>query len=107
MLFSPVTLLGTSGGLGLAPIGVLPDYQNSGIGGALIRAGLEACQALGTPFVVVLGDPGYYSRFGFERAHRHGLENTFGADEEFRVIVFGAAPPPGTVRYSPEFDVFE
>jgi putative acetyltransferase len=104
VLFSPVSLEGTTGGLGLAPVGVLPEYQGQGIGSALIRAGLDECEKLGAPFVVVLGEPAYYSRFGFKRAKDFGLDNVYGADEEFRVIVYGDAPPPGLVRYGPEFD---
>lgn len=49
----------------LAPVAVRIDRQGQGIGEALIRAGLEACAASGTEAVVVLGDPGYYGRFGF------------------------------------------
>lgn len=107
ILFSPVTLEGTTGGLGLAPIGVRPDLQNAGIGGALIREGLAQCRSLGAPFVVVLGEPKYYSRFGFERARNHGLDNTYNVDEEFRIIVYGDDPPPGTVHYGLEFDGLE
>jgi len=49
----------------LAPVAVRIDRQGQGIGGALIRAGIEACAAQGIEAVVVLGDPEYYGRFGF------------------------------------------
>ncbi len=49
----------------LGPLAVAPDRQRQGIGGALVRAGLERLEAAGTARVYVLGDPTYYSRFGF------------------------------------------
>ena len=60
--------------LSLAPVSVVPERQGEGIGGALIRAGLEAADARGEPLVVLLGHPAYYPRFGFERASLYGIE---------------------------------
>ncbi len=53
----------------LGPVGVLPDYQRRGIGRELVREGLKAIRSLGAEGCVLVGDPGYYSRFGFTR-HR-------------------------------------
>ena len=109
ILFSPVTVPERPdgcGGLGLAPVAVLPDYQRRGVGMALIRAGLASCRAQGHGFVVLLGHPEYYPRFGFERASTHGISNEYGADEAFMVLALkeGALPPRGSlVRYAPEF----
>jgi putative acetyltransferase len=49
----------------LAPVSVLPERQKAGFGSALIREGIMRCKALGFDAVAVLGDPAYYSRFGF------------------------------------------
>ena len=49
----------------LAPLSVRPDRQRSGLGGDLVRAGLEAAKEFGAHGVLVLGDPAYYPRFGF------------------------------------------
>jgi len=109
VLFSPVTIDGPSGvahGLGLAPVAVHPSHQRRGIGSALIRAGLDACRIRGIPFVVVLGNPRYYIRFGFETASARGLSNEYGADAAFMVqeLVSGSLPATGgPVRYAPEF----
>jgi putative acetyltransferase len=109
VLFSPVTLDGVStepAALGLAPVAVLPDWQRRGVGSALIRAGLEACRRLGTPWVVVLGWPAYYPRFGFEPAGPRRLGNEYGAGEAFQVqeLIPGSLPAAGgLVRYAPEF----
>ena len=68
ILFSPVEVEGARG-LGLAPVAVLPEYQNQGVGGALIRVGIAACREIGARFIVVLGEPAYYRRFGFRPTH--------------------------------------
>jgi len=51
--------------IGLGPLGVIPAYQRRGIGQALLHAVLAAADALDEPAVALLGDPAYYSRFGF------------------------------------------
>ena len=105
--FSPVSLEGTSGGLGLAPVAVLETHRRHGIAAALIRTGLEICKRDGAPFVVVLGDPAYYSRFGFGPAGKHALHDDYGGGDAFQVqeLEEGALPDSGgRVRYAPEFD---
>jgi len=104
--FSPVSVPGAADGLGLAPLAVTPDRQRIGIGGRLIREGLAASDAAGVPFVVVLGHPDYYSRFGFRRAAEVGLGNEYQADEAFMVLELEPGSLPvggGMVRYGPEF----
>lgn len=110
ILFSPVTIQRdariVATGLGLAPVAVEPAHQRRGIGGTLIRAGLAALQAAACPFVVVLGEPAYYQRFGFATASRAGLQNEYGVDEPFMVIELtqGALPRGGGLaKYGPEF----
>ncbi|MEM7303821.1 MAG: N-acetyltransferase [Pseudomonadota bacterium] len=50
----------------LGPVAVSPTHQKQGVGSAMIRNGLERCREAGFAQVHVLGDPAYYSRFGFE-----------------------------------------
>jgi putative acetyltransferase len=114
VLFSPVTVETgndtTTGGVGLAPVAVLPAYQSRGIGSRLVREGLEACRRAGHPFAVVLGGPDYYRRFGFRRAADFGLGNEYGADEAFMAIELrpgGLPAEGGLVRYSEEFAAAE
>ena len=107
--FSPVTLAGTADGLGLAPLSVTPKHQRTGIGSQLVQAGLAAAASAGIRFVVVLGHPGYYPRFGFRRAAEVRLRNEYGADEAFMVLELrpGSLPPGGgLVRYGAEFSAW-
>jgi putative acetyltransferase len=109
VVFSPVSVVAPSGcthGLGLAPVAVLPDHQRGGVGSALIRVGLAACRRQGCAFVVVLGHPDYYPRFGFRRASDVGLGNEYGADKAFMVLELqpcSLPPEGGLVKYGPEF----
>lgn len=108
ILFSPVTLEPLAGtvGLGLGPVAVMPDHEKHGVGRRLIQNGVAASHKWGAGFVVVIGDPAYYGRFGFEPADKYHLRNEFGAPGSFMVFKLesGALPPPGTlVKYAPEF----
>jgi predicted N-acetyltransferase YhbS len=60
--------------LGLGPLSVRPDSQGRGVGSALVNAILGAADALGEPLVALLGDPGYYRRFGFRPSAEYGIE---------------------------------
>lgn len=104
--FSPVTVASGATGAGLAPLAVVTWYRRQGIGAALVRAGLEACRAAGFGWTVVLGDPAYYSRFGFRPATEFGLYDEYGGGPAFQAIelVPGGLPVgAGLVRYAPEF----
>src|SRR5437016_3003190 len=70
-------------GVGLAPVAVLPEFQRQGIGSKLIREGLKECKEAGCDAVVLVGDPAYYSRFGFSRAADSCLQNEYGVHDEF------------------------
>lgn len=109
ILFTPVTLEPPNAslhGLGLGPVAVLPECQRTGIGSRLMQAGLELCRERGADFVVLLGDPRYYSRFGFTPARSFGLTSDYGDGDEFQVLELHAgalAGASGKVKYIPEF----
>jgi putative acetyltransferase len=109
ILFSDVSISKAPEGFraaGLAPVAVLPESQSQGIGGRLIREGLERCKQAGYDAIVLLGYPAYYSRFGFVRAIDYQLDNEYGVVEEFMVLELrkGAlASVSGMVKYQPEF----
>ncbi len=107
IMYSPVTAPLPSHGLGLAPVAVRPDVQNQGIGSKLIRASLIEVKADGYDFVVLLGSPEYYHRFGFQTASTFGLQNEYGVDEEFMILnLSGRELLRGLVRYAEEFGMF-
>ena len=109
VLFSPVTFdppKAKQRWVALGPIGVLPEYQGRGIGSRLVRQGLDRCRSAGWDGVVLLGSPGYYSRFGFVQASHHGLSSEFGSGPAFQVSELrqGALEEvEGKVLYPPEF----
>jgi putative acetyltransferase len=107
--FSPVTLDGAVIGLGLAPVAVDESKRRCGIASRLIEAGLERCRQFGCRFVVVLGDPPFYARFGYQPASHWGFRDKYGGGEAFQAIDFAPSEPAlagGTVRYAPAFSMF-
>lgn len=110
IFFSPVSIESEGDAftaIGLAPLAVLPDYQNKGIGTELAWAGLRECKLLGHDVVVVLGHPEYYPRFGFVPAARKGIRSEYDVPDEVFMV---AELTPGTlkgreglVKYHPEF----
>ncbi len=76
ILFTPIAIgdtPATIASMGLAPLAVHPDFQDHGIGGALVEAGVEACAAAGSEIIATLGHPDFYGRFGFMSAVEEGI----------------------------------
>jgi predicted N-acetyltransferase YhbS len=69
--------IGESPVLALGPVGVAPPRQRRGIGSALLRAALEEARRRKEVAVILLGDPAFYPRFGFEPASGFGLRNPY------------------------------
>lgn len=101
--FSPVRIDGQSGDwFGLGPVSAAPGMQRRGIGSALIHQGLQQLVGLGASGCVLLGDPGYYGRFGFLSdpvLTYHGRPNRY-----FQRLVLRGAAPAGDVSFHPAFD---
>jgi putative acetyltransferase len=66
----------------LAPLAVLPNVQNKGVGGRLIKEGLNQLKKTGVELVFVLGHPDYYPRSGFIPAGVLGYEAPYHIPEE-------------------------
>ncbi len=114
ILFSPVELQAEKKsveGMGLGPVAVLPEFQRKGVGTALIQTGITKLRILGCPFVVVLGHPGYYPRFGFERASLYGIRSQWDVpDNVFMVLILDEPSMDGiwgVAHYREEFDEAE
>jgi putative acetyltransferase len=100
---SPVTLSdGSTGWYGLGPISVAPAHQGQGIGSALMQQALAALQTLGAAGCVLLGDPGYYARFGF--APQPGLVLDGVPPEYFMALCLGGMLPQGSVQFHAAFE---
>jgi putative acetyltransferase len=100
--------LGSDAGLALAqlsPLAVAPALQRTGIGAALVEAGLAACHSLGLDGVVVLGHPDYYPRFGFSAEAARAMVSPFAGQASFMALALrpGVALD-GEVRLAAAFD---
>lgn len=113
ILFTPVRLIQNQGwsieGMGLAPLAVLPEFQEQGIGIGLCIEGLTRVALAGYPFVVVLGHPTYYPRFGFKSASSYGITCAFEGvpNEAFMIKILKPrimSGVQGVVYYRKEFD---
>jgi putative acetyltransferase len=100
---SPVSISdGATGWYGLGPISVMPEYQGRGIGSRLMREALFVLRERGASGCVLLGEPGYYGRFGFRVDPNLRLPGV--PIEYFLAITFGASHPQGTVSYHSAFN---
>ena len=99
---SPVTISdGSNDWYGLGPISVLPEKQGQGLGFRLMQRAIADIRATGAKGIVLLGDPAFYSRFGFE--HDPELQYPGPPPEYFQRLVLSGDPPAGIVSYAPAF----
>ena len=96
--FSPVRIGGETGDwFGLAPLSVHPRFQRRGIGAALVREGLGQLRMIRAGGCVVLGDPEYYGRFGFESVST--LTYCGESSPFFQSLTMRGEAPTGDVEY--------
>lgn len=100
--FSPVTVSdGAVGWYGLGPISVEPECQRRGIGRALMESGLAELRRIGAEGCVLVGDPAFYTRFGFESNPALTVE---GVPREFCLsLALGSSSARGNVQFHPAF----
>ncbi len=93
--------------LALAPVSVLPEYQRKGIGGKLIEHTHKVAKELGYKSIVLLGHEKYYPRFGYEQAHKFGIDLPFNAPKENCMVIEltknGLNGVSGVCEYPKEF----
>jgi putative acetyltransferase len=111
IMFSPMTVEDSPVGksfAGMGPMAVAPAHQKQGVGGELIRTGLEKCRKAGYHAVAVLGHPEYYVHFGFAPAEAYDIGCEFNVP---RGVFMVHEVKPGTLAavrgcklfYRPEF----
>lgn len=106
VMYSPVTI-GEMTGAGLGPMAVVPEHQRQGIGSDLVTTSLERLRSAACPFVVVIGHPAFYPRFGFKPASPYGISCEWPVPDE--VFMINVLDPrhmrtvKGLARYRPEF----
>ena len=101
---SPVSLsAAASGWFGLGPISVSPEHQRRGVGSRLVREALRILRERGAAGCVVLGEPEYYGRFGFQVDPNLVLPGI--PPGYFQACSFDGSKPRGIVAYHVAFDV--
>jgi putative acetyltransferase len=110
IMYSPVEV-GPARGAGLGPMAVVPEHQRQGVGSKLVEAGNEHLKDCGCPFIVVLGHPEYYPRFGFIPARVLGISCEWKVpDEAFLVLLLDpekARGMGGLAKYRHEFSTVQ
>ncbi len=107
--FSRLWITGPAGreaAVALGPLAVLPTAQRQGIGSLLVMDGLARLADEGETLVVVLGDPGFYSRFGFEHQAAAKLRHPF-PPEHYTALALKPrqGPAEGLVQYAAPFGI--
>ena len=108
ILFSRMWIDTSAGSLpaaSLAPLAVLPEFQRRGVGSELVQYGLDLLRKRGERIVIVLGDPCYYSRFGFSSGKARFFESPFPPEAFMALELNAGSLPPirGKVRYPAAF----
>ena len=100
--FSPVVISdGSPNWYGLGPISVLPEFQKRGIGKSLMHEGLALLKATGAQGCVLVGDPGYYQRFGFRNLPELSVAGV--PPESMLALPFDNRTPQGMVVFHSAF----
>src|SRR5579859_4548102 len=95
---SPVSISdGATGWFGLGPVAVFPPCRGRGIGSQLVRAALRTLRERGASGCVLLGDPGYYGRFGFRAAPELVFAGV--PTQYFQAMSFDSSNARGVVSY--------
>ena len=108
ILFSRLQLDGVKA-VGLAPMGVKPGRQGSGIGSTLVREGLALLRERGEQAVFVLGHRDYYPRFGFRSDLAARFKSPYAGDSFFALELQAGVldARSGAVAFAPAFQSFE
>lgn len=107
ILFTKVHI-GDNVALALAPVSVKLEYRHKGVARALIQAGHNTAKDLGYEYIVVLGDPKFYSKFMYKPSQDFNIEPLYGIPSEYYLVLKlkdDAQKIKGRVKYAPEFSL--
>jgi putative acetyltransferase len=106
IMYSPITV-GEVTGAALGPMAVDPSHQRQGIGSKLVQAGNLRLKDSGWPFIIVIGHPDFYPRFGFKPAGALGITCEWDVPEDvFMILVLDQEQQQsvsGLAKYRHEF----
>jgi putative acetyltransferase len=109
IVYSPASIGGKINGAALGPMAVHPAYQRKGIGARLVESGNARIKDAGWPFVIVLGHPEYYPRFGFRPASFYGIRCEWDVpDDAFMALILDEKRMQGVAgiaQYRKEFSI--
>lgn len=93
----------------LAPLSVLPQCQKRGIGAALTHAAVERLKEMGEDLVLVVGDPAYYTRLGFDPGLARRVKGPYAGDAFMALALSdaGGRDLPVEVGFATPFEAFE
>ncbi|WP_214228226.1 N-acetyltransferase [Pedobacter sp. B4-66] len=98
-----------TGSLALGPIAVLPEFQEKGIGGKLIRFAHLRAKDLGFSSIILLGHDKYYPKFGYKMLKNYGIRLPFSVPDEnclaIELVENALQGVNGTVKYATEFEL--
>lgn len=106
LLFSPIvveTANRSSSAVALAPLSVAPAFQRKGLGAALVEDGHRRLRLAGETLSVVLGDPAYYGRFGYEHERAARFESEWQCEAMQALAWSAEAPSRGRLVYAGAF----
>lgn len=107
IMFSKISV-GQSEAIALAPLSVRTDWQRKGIGKLLVTTGHRLAHKMGYSCSVVLGNPDYYSRFGYIKASNYGIIAPFEVKDDYYMVCElnkNCDIPKGSVKYSDAFGI--
>lgn len=108
IMYSPATIGGVTGAA-LGPMSVLPEHQRQSIGSKLVSIGNQKLRESGCPFIIVLGHPTFYPRFGFRRASALAVKCEWDVPDDVVMLLILDEPKmqgiSGLVKYRHEFSI--
>lgn len=112
ILFTKIKIVATdkteTESLALAPMAIIPAFQQKGIGGQLIKSGLTMARELQYQSVIVLGHEHYYPKFGFKPAAKWNIQSPYAVPASFfmalELLPDGLKNVSGLVQYPKEFE---